>query len=203
MANRILAKTKELGMRKPGVIKSIIILLFCLGIEVAIAKEITWKLAGDTLRISETYGSSTTVWRFQGDSAINGGPKISSLAWSRNENSWRITNDYHCMAQGEQGIEYTNDDQFARLIWEFADGSTLLLKFRNEISCSVVIPDGMPANSQNNFGSWKLYWDITGGSGKYAGATGRVEGTGDWTRNWRDLHSRSVSYEGQYTLYLD
>ena len=109
----------------------------------------------------------------------------------------------NCFAQGAQGKEWKNSDQNGRLIWEFSDGSKLFLKLKYEISCTVEIDDGKVLNSENNFGSWKIFWDITGGSGKFAGASGRVEGTGDWIRDWQDLHSRSVSYEGEYTAYLD
>jgi len=190
-------------MTKFAAVMSTIVLLFCLSIEVVNAKEMTWRLSGDSLRISEPF-SNNTVWNFRGDSTIDGRPRIASLAWSRNENSWMKTDShYNCFAQGQSGREWINSDQRGRLIWEFSDGSKLYLKLKYEISCTVEIPDGKPLNSENNFGSWKVFWDITGGSGKFAGASGSVEGTGDWIRNWTDSHSRSVSYEGKYTAYLD
>lgn len=189
-------------MKKFAAVISTIVLFFFSCVEVVIAKEMTWNLSGNTMRISEPF-SSNTAWNFVGDSTISGQPRISSLAWSRDENGWRRTEAYYCSAQGEQGFEWINSSQRGRLIWEFSDGSTLLLKLNHEISCTVEIPDGRPLNSENNFGSWKLSWDITGGAGKFAGASGRVEGTGDWIRNWKDSHSRSVAYEGKNTAYID
>ena len=193
-------------MNKFAAVMLTIVLLFCLGVEVVNAKEMTWNLSGNAVRVYETYGGSTTVWNSKGDSSINGRPRISSLAWSRNESAWLSNtgnNENYCFAQGAQGKEWKNSDQNGRLIWEFSDGSKLFLKLKYEISCTVDTSDGKVLNSENNFGSWKIFWDITGGSGKFAGASGRVEGTGDWIRDWQDLHSRSVSYEGEYTAYLD
>jgi len=190
-------------MSRYAAVISTIILSYCLGIEVVNAKEMTWNVSGNAVRYNETYGSNWTVWATKHESYNSGGPRIASMVWSRDESGWKPTNKDYCFAQGEEGKEYKNTEQRGRLIWDFADGSKLFLKLEYEISCEVFIPDGKPQNSENNFGSYKSLWDITGGAGRFAGATGKVEGSGDWVFDWRDLHSRSTSFEGKNTVYLD
>jgi len=155
---------------------------------------LSWKVEG--VRLDAKRGTEMT-WTINIQDVENRGRPKTTGFWFR-VNRWISLGECYVDKEMFFGTRWKPIEDRANIVLRFSDGSTLQAELIEETVCVVKRPaTGL------DFGTWSTQWKVTGGTGRYAGATGIAEGSGAFDELWSDRYSDSASYDGSYRIYFD
>jgi hypothetical protein len=157
---------------------------------------ISWSVEGETLWVKEQPFGINYSWRPTNIDARGSGVRYGAGGWNRNLYKWIPMGT--CQVGEETGWRYVNSDSLGNLVFNFDDGSWLLLRVGDEESCEV-----RPQLPRLKYGTYSHDWEVVDGGGRFEGARGAATSAGDWQLLWDSPIDKSEKFTGDWNITLE
>ena len=161
------------------------------------SKVIVLKDLGATLFVDQGDGSKNWTFHHPATDWSARKAKVLSASGHRNRSSVWMGGST-CYVDNEAGRRWSPTFDNSNMVYVFKDGSTITLERESLSICEIDVP-GTPLD----YGTYESRHIITGGTGRFANASGTAFAEGRYQQLWLNSYSASSKYEGRTRINVD